>query len=194
MKGEIDLEMGRKRTFRLIITLLLCSVFFNITIIVHEFGHIYIIIITGNEFLGVRFMEDGGFFIIGTLSRDIENPIERAFINLGGILFTLPILSIILCLSIKNKKIMLVNSALFSIFSEVFQLFISSIMLYGDLYNFFINLNLPILILQISSIPILIFSLFLLYSLVKFNHKNIDYYISPYYESRKYRSMYRSIN
>ena len=180
------MNMRTKRHLRIVLTILSVITFFFIQMFIHELGHVFFIIITGNEFLEIKFMEDQGFFVLMTRYIFTGNPAEGALISLGGHLFMFLFFLTILYLSFHFKKPIFVNGALFSIFLEVSYLSLSSILLYGDLYNFSNKLNLPILILQILSILFLILSLFLFFSLIKYNYKNVDYYITPYYETKKY--------
>jgi len=175
-----------KRFFRIVITFGAFFFFPFIQMYVHELGHAFFIIITGNEFIEIKFGEVKGVFCLITSYISNGNQFEQVLINMGGHVFIFSIFLPALYLSIRFKKPIFVNVIILTVFSEVFYMCSSSFLLCGDLYNFFVNLNLSIDILQMLSIPLLILSLFLLCYLLRYNHKNINYYIVSYYKNKKY--------
>jgi len=101
---------------------------------IHDFSHAFFVLITGNDFYGISFVSNGSLHCYHNIVDDLG---ERLLIIAGGSVGLLACLAIPLFISIKKNYIVFLNGFVFSIFSDLFNWFISPIIQYGDCYNFF---------------------------------------------------------
>lgn len=123
-----------KFIYRFIIYILLSPIVFFSLIMVHEFSHVIVIILTGNEWTGIVFNLAKMDIAVEIIYNNIEAiPIIRVAGSTGSILICL----IVVCISIKFKNLYFSFFSSCKIVAEFVYWGISPIIEFGDAYNMY---------------------------------------------------------